>query len=241
MKTIQRSHALRVVLSVLFVLALVGGYFAYRWYERSGERTARLMLWLRDAEAHPEWAVQAGQRCEDAPFLQPTNGYIGFLWDDSFRPGHRHQGIDIFGGQAAGLTPVYTAYSGYLTRLPDWKSSLIIRIPADPLQPGRQIWTYYTHLADRQGNSFIVPAFPPGSTEVYVEAGSLLGYQGDYSGDPNNPTGVHLHFSIVLDDGQGRFLNELKIENTLDPSAYLGLQLNANESDGRVPICEGSR
>ncbi|MBN1665441.1 MAG: M23 family metallopeptidase [Anaerolineales bacterium] len=241
MKAIRRNNTLRIGLSLLFVLALVGGYFAYRWYARSGERTTRLLTWLRDPEAHPEWAVQAGQRCGQAPFLMPSAGYIGYLWDDSFRPGHRHQGIDIFGGQEAGLTPIYAAASGYLTRLADWKSSLIIRIPNDPLRPGRQIWAYYTHLADRQGNSFIDPAFPPGITDVYIEAGTLLGYQGNYSGDPNNPTGVHLHFSIVLDDGQGRFLNELKIENTLDPSPYLGLQLNANASDGRVPICDESR
>jgi hypothetical protein len=139
-----------------------------------------------------------------------------------------------------GLTPVVAAYTGYLTRLPDWKSSLIIRIPDDPLLPGRQIWTYYTHMADPQGNSFIVADFPPGSTEVLVEAGTLLGYQGNYSGDAFNPTGVHLHFSIVLDDGQGRFRNELDIKNTLDPSSYLGLALNARKSRGGIPVCEGA-
>ena len=47
----------------------------------------------------------------------PTDGFIGYLWDDSFRPGHRHQGIDIFGGGQPGDTPVYAAADGYLTRL----------------------------------------------------------------------------------------------------------------------------
>jgi len=234
----RRKTFLTTSLSVLFVLALVGGYFAYRWYSRSGERTTRLFSWLREPDAHPDWAIQAGQHCGEAPFEMPTSGYIGFLWDDSFRPGHHHQGIDIFGGTEAGLTPVYAAYDGYLTRLPDWKSTLIIRIPADPLKPGRQIWTYYTHLADQQGNSFVDAAFPPGSTEVFVEAGTQLGFQGDYSGDPNNPTGVHLHFSIVLDDGQGQFLNELMIQNTIDPSPYLGLNLNAKQNSGEVPVCK---
>jgi len=50
---------------------------------------------------------------------------------------------------------------------------------------------------------------------------------------------VHLHFSIVLDDGQGRFLNELDINNTLDPSPYLGLQLNAKLSAGESITCQG--
>jgi murein DD-endopeptidase MepM/ murein hydrolase activator NlpD len=159
--------------------------------------------------------VHAGERCGSAsaaaPFAMPTDGYVGFIWDDSFRLGHHHQGIDIFGGEASGMTPVYAAYPGYLTRLPDWKSSVIVRIPDDPLQLGRQIWAYYTHMADKQGGSYIVEDFPPGTAEVYVETGRLLGYQGNYSGDPLNPTGVHLHFSLVLDDGRGSFRNELEL------------------------------
>jgi murein DD-endopeptidase MepM/ murein hydrolase activator NlpD len=182
--------------------------------------------------------MQAGQLCGGAPFVFPTDGFPGFLWDDSFRVGHRHQGVDIFGGAEPGVTPVIAAASGYLTRLEDWKSSLIIRLPDDPLQPGRQIWTYYTHLADPQGSSFISPDFPPGTVEKFVEAGTLLGYQGNYSGDPGNPTGVHLHFSIVKDDGKGQFLNELEIRNTLDPSPYLGLPLNARTIGEALPACE---
>jgi murein DD-endopeptidase MepM/ murein hydrolase activator NlpD len=159
------------------------------------------------------------------------------LWGDSFRIGHHHQGIDVFGGEEVGLTPVYAAYPGYLTRQADWKSTVIIRVPDDPLQPGRQIWVYYTHLAGPDGESYIAPDFPPGTSEVYVEAGSLLGYQGNYSGTPNNPVGVHLHFSIVKDDGQGFYLNELEIGNTLDPSLYLGLSLNASQNLDQVPVC----
>ena len=167
----------------------------------------------------------------------PTNGLVGFFWDDSFRVGHRHQGIDIFGGGEPGEIPVVAAYSGYLSRLPDWKASLIVRVPEDPLQPGRQIWNYYTHMANPQGDSLIAAEFPPGTTDVFVQAGTLLGYQGNYSGTPDNPTGVHLHFSIVLDDGSGHFLNELEIGNTLDPSPYLGMSLNGGENSGEIAIC----
>jgi murein DD-endopeptidase MepM/ murein hydrolase activator NlpD len=195
------------------------------------------MSWLRNPSAYPDWAVKAGQRCGTAPFIIPTDGFIGFLWDDSFRIGHRHQGIDIFGGTEVNQTPVVAAYAGFLTRLPEWKSTVIIRIPDDPLQPGRQIWTYYTHLASPQGDSYISEQFPPGTYDQFVDVGELLGYQGNYSGTPGNPTGVHLHFSIVLDDGQGQFLNELEIENTLDPSPYLGLQLKAGEEITVAPVC----
>lgn len=70
-----------------------------------------------------------------------------------------------------------------------------------------------------------------------MEAGTLLGYQGNYSGDPYNPVGVHLHFSIVLDNGLGNFRNELEIGNTLDPSPYFGMNLNASTSRGEPPVC----
>jgi peptidoglycan LD-endopeptidase LytH len=217
-------------------LVVLIGYIVIRNVFRPA-RYFTLVEWLRNSEAHPDWAVTNGETCGDAPFAIPTDGLIGFIWDDSFRIGHRHAGIDIFGGEEAGITPIYAAYDGYLTRLETWKSSLIIRIPDDPLNPGQQIWTYYTHLADKEGNSFIVEDFPPGTEEVFVEAGTLLGYQGNYSGTPGNPTGVHLHFSVVKDDGSGGFLNELEIKNTLDPSPYFGLPLNGKSNSDTIPVC----
>ncbi len=228
----------RWVVVTLMVLILVGAYFAYPWLRTRFGRINRLGEWLRNPSSHADWAIQAGDHCADAPFSMPTSGYIGFIWGDSFRPGNRHQGIDIFGGDAPGKTPVLAAYDGYLTRLPDWKSTVIIRIPNDPLQPNRQIWTYYTHMADQNGTSYISPQVPPGTSELFVQAGTFLGYQGDYSGDPYNPVGIHLHFSIVLDDGQGSFRNELKIDNTLDPSPYLGLRLNASQNPRDVVTCQ---
>lgn len=237
MKQTRFHPALRIFLSVAVIGAIASPYFVYRWYTRTGGRAAQVIATIRDRRAHPEWNITAGTRCNAAPFSMPTNGFIGFIWDDSFRPGHRHQGLDMFGLADPGVVPVYAAYPGYLSRLPDWKSTIIIRVPDDPLRPDRQIWTYYTHMADSDGTSYIADTFPPGTWEVYVEEGTLLGYQGNYSGDPNNPTGVHLHFSIVKDDGSGNFMNELAIKNTLDPSPYLGMPLNAKENPDEVPTC----
>lgn len=231
MKTLLKLAALA------FVLFLAAGiYFILRRPGNAG-RTLKLYRFLDDPQGHAGWMMKAGTRCGDAPFLFPTDGYIGFLWDDSFRPGHRHQGIDIFGGAEVGVTPVYAAQDGYLTRLADWKSTVILRVPSDPLQPGRQIWAYYTHMADAEGNSFVSQEFPRGTREVFVKSGTLLGYQGNYSGTPGNPTGVHLHFSVVLDDGSGGFRNELEIKNTLDPSPYFGLSLNSQQNQGEIPLC----
>jgi murein DD-endopeptidase MepM/ murein hydrolase activator NlpD len=226
---------------VFFLVIFAGaGYWLYRSETSQGSRNLLVFTWLRNPQRDPDWAVQAGERCSDAPFQMPTYGFIGFLWGDSFRIGHRHQGIDIFAGTDVNLSPVYAAYSGYLTRLLDWKSSVIVRVPDDPLQPGRQIWTYYTHMAGSNGASFIAPDFPPGTHETFVEAGQLVGYQGNYSGDPGNPVGVHLHFSIILDNGEGSWLNELEFQNTLDPSPYLGLNLNASEDPQPIPVCDES-
>jgi peptidoglycan LD-endopeptidase LytH len=227
---------------------IVGGFvagvaiFLYTSMERTFSRSARVAAWLRESAAHPDWAVKAGTRCStDAPFLMPTDGLVGYLWDDSFKVGSRHQGIDIFSGTTGGKTPVVSAFAGYLTRLTTWKSAVIVRIPSDPLQAGRQIWLYYTHMADSNGDSFISSEFPPGISEKYIKAGTLLGYQGNYNGgDAASPTSVHLHFSIVLEDGNGGFRNELDINNTLDPSPYLGLPLNAKTNDGKVIVCKGS-
>jgi murein DD-endopeptidase MepM/ murein hydrolase activator NlpD len=222
----------------LLVALVSAGFFLFRMYHPNAARLLSFRTWIKDPASYPAWKLSAGSQCGSAPFIFPTDGFIGFLWGDSFRPGRAHQGIDIFAGTDIGVTRVIAAYPGYLSRLPDWKSTVIVRVPDDPLQPGRQIWLYYTHMADEFGNSYVSDEFPPGTSEQYIEAGTFLGYQGDYSGDPGNPVGVHLHFSIVEDDGNGQFKNELEIKNTLDPSPYLGLPLNAYENRDRIPLCE---
>jgi peptidoglycan LD-endopeptidase LytH len=210
--------------SLLFVTGIVLGVtYGPLWY-RGTQSSIRLRQWFTDPAAHPELSLAAGQRCPGAVFLLPTDGYLGFGWDDSFRPGHRHQGLDIFAPGRLNETPVIAAYDGYLTREPDWKSSVIIRHPRDPLNPARQIWTYYTHMADQSGEvDYILPEFPPGTRELFVSAGTLLGYQGNYSGDPGNPVGIHLHFSVVQSNLDGSFKNELDINNTYNPVPYLRL------------------
>lgn len=175
-------------------------------------------------------------QCPGAPFIIPTSGWIGVLYGDSIFGTLNHSGLDIFGLAGNGVTSVYAAYDGYLTRLPEWTSAVIIRHPQDPLVPGRQIWTYYAHLADTSGNDFIIEQIPRGTYELEVKQGTLLGYQGDYNGQSLRAIDTHLHFSLVLDDGNGNFLNETDIANTIDPSPYLGMRLN-NHCGDRPPTC----
>jgi len=194
-----------------------------------------------DAETRSRLIASQEKRCLGAPFIQPADGFIGLLYGDPRGPYTRsspHQGIDIFSEGGPGTTPVYAAYDGYLTRESGWRSSLIIRVPEDPLGHGRQIWLYYTHMADREGTDFIEERFPPGTREQFVRKGALLGYTGNFNGDPARPVAVHLHFSLVLDNGRGGYRNELEFDNTIDPSPYLGKAVRfACEGGGE---CTGS-
>jgi len=228
----------KLIIPIAVVAVSTAAIYLYFSNGQTNARRVQVFNWIRDPNSNPGYKLKAGSHCGEAPFIFPTEGVAGFLWDDSFRAGHRHQGIDIFGGTDPGMTEVIAAYAGYLRRLPDWKSSVIVRVAEDPLAPGRQIWLYYTHMADKNGDSYISHEFPPGTSEKWIKAGTFLGTQGNYSGDPFNPVGVHLHFSIVKDDGSGRFKNELEIANTYDPSPYLGLPLNANKNTDEIPVCE---
>lgn len=221
------------------VLGVGTAVWMYLSQTRTGivSRSMTVRAYLREPADFPELQMTANTICGDAPFAMPTNGMIGYVWDDSFRPGHHHTGLDIFGPDGLGKTPIYAVYDGYLTRLPGWKSTVIIRIPSDPLNPGEQIWTYYTHMADLDGNSFIDGAFPQGTEEVFVEAGTLLGYQGNFSGTEGNPTGIHLHISVVKSNPDGSFMNESILKNTLDPSPYFGFPLTKDQVGDDIPLC----
>ena len=228
-----------VLLSLLLLLTLL--LFHY-WRPAATPQLLRLRAWFNDPIAHAHWAVKAGERCGDAVMLIPTNGYVGFGWDDSFRPGHRHSGLDIFSPDGAvNVTPVLAAYDGYLTREAEWKSTIILRHPAFPAVPaaglpaGEQIWTYYTHMASRDGSqSFVASTFPPGSHDVFVKAGTLLGYQGNWAGSQWQFTGLHLHFSVVKSNADGSYADERDITNTYDPIPFLGL----TQSEEGVWVCK---
>jgi murein DD-endopeptidase MepM/ murein hydrolase activator NlpD len=227
-------YRLLIFLSLLFLLVLVFLLFHY-WRPAATPQLLRLRAWFNDPAAHAHWAVKAGERCGDAVMLIPTSGYVGFGWDDSFRPGHRHSGLDIFSPDGAvNITPVLAAYDGYLTREAEWKSTIILRHPAFPAVPaagldeGEQIWTYYTHMASRDGSqSFVAATFPPGTHDVFVKAGTLLGYQGNWAGSQWQFTGLHLHFSVVKSTADGSYADERDITNTYDPIPFLGLTRSA--------------
>ena len=219
---------------IVIALALVVFYLLTQLLRQVGDpsdlRARRMVEWAQGDEAQRAALITVQRApCPGAPFILPSDGFIGLLYGDPRGPYSAdapHQGIDIFSPGEPGVSPVYAAYDGYITREDGWRSALIQRVPDDPLQPGRSLWLYYAHMADGDGNSFIEPAFPPGTRERFVPRGTLLGYTGDYNGDSLRDIWVHLHFSIVLDDGGGRYRNELEFANTVDPSPYLGMPLH---------------
>jgi len=226
---------LRPLQVALLLLALIGfaAVLAYRWYFGLGVSDSNRVIrrYLSSPPIRTSLITPGGVACPGAPFIIPSEGLIALLYGDPALPYNalrRHTGIDIFGDGEPGEIAVYAAYEGYLTRLENWRSTVIIRHD-DPLQPGRTIWTYYTHLASLDGsNSYIADDFPAGTSEQWVEQGMLLGYQGLYAG-AGAPIAMHVHFSIVQSDASGAFLNEAVLGNTLDPSPYLGLPLNIND------------
>jgi hypothetical protein len=230
------------LLVIILIILAIGGYFVLRYFGGGSNSNDVIERWFNDPASRPALTTDMERNtCPDAPFILPSAGLIGLLWEDPARPYstfNPHSGIDIFGDGAPGTVPVYAAYGGDLTRLDDWVASVIIRHD-DPLQPGRAIWTYYTHMATRDGSrSFIVDDFPPGTTNQPVAQGTLLGYQGEYAGVGAGAIGMHVHFSIVQSESDGSFKNEAQSGNTLDPSPYLGMTLNIGDLPARPIGCQ---
>ena len=139
----------KTVLFLVIAGALVGtGIYVLATLRSAAARGRAVSRWMASPADYANLMIPAGTRCERAPFIFPVDGVAGYIWGDSFSPAHRHQGVDIFTGTAPGVTPIIAAADGYIMREPYWKAALIQRIPSDPLNPGRQIWLYYTHLAD---------------------------------------------------------------------------------------------
>jgi hypothetical protein len=238
-------HLKRWQKGLIVITGLAGvagsGYVTLRIYSQmQSNSTHYIGRWFDDAASHPDLSTIQREPCKNAPFLLPSDGLIGLLWQDPAAPYslfHRHSGLDIFGDGKAGTVPVYAAYEGYLYRQPGWVSTVIIKHD-DPLQPGRTIWTYYTHMASRDGTtSFISSNFPPGTDGRWVDQGTQLGYQGEYNGS-GVPIGLHVHFSIVQSEANGTYKNEAQTGNTLDPSPYLGMPLNIKDRPNRPIRCE---
>lgn len=158
------------------------------------------------------------QICSGAEFYIPTTGEMNLPWkcfddenycqpyvpnpdcqpDDIFcKP---HSGIDIFGGQNPGVTPVYATYDGVAQLSGD--SAVRINHSA----PYSGYFSYSTHMATEDGGYQDFRTVDHG--ELVVAGDTQIGSQGNY----NTPL-VHLHISY----------NNLATDYwpTLDPTGFL--------------------
>ena len=222
----------RILLAAITLIAALTTWFVL---ERPDSNYGAFVKWWRGNSAEKAELVTIGRTpCTGAPFSLPTDGFIGLLYDDPRGPyslTRRHQGIDIFIDDEPGTIPVYAVYDGYVRREDDWVSTIIQRIPSDPLNPDQQMWVYYTHMADEDGNDFIEPAFDRGTNEQFVEQGTLLGYVGNYDGNQPSRIWPHLHISLVRDGEDGVYLNEYFIDNTYNPSDYFKMDLTYGSAE----------
>src|SRR5512138_346013 len=103
----RRSIMFLLIAFTAVVTAIIVAYYMYR---PNAVRVNKFYQWIQDPGSHPDWKLAAGSQCGAATFVFPTNGFAGFLWGDPFGWRKTHQGIDVFAGTDAGITPVVAAY-----------------------------------------------------------------------------------------------------------------------------------
>ena len=82
-----------VLIAERLPLLLLGlAIFLAREIRTDSERTPYVLSFINDPASNQKLVIQAGTRCGTAPFIFPTTGMVGYLWDDVFNAGHRHQG-----------------------------------------------------------------------------------------------------------------------------------------------------
>lgn len=175
-----------------------------------------------------ETAPDEPEACPGAPWRLPTRSELGMWWIS--------KQLAFMGQGYESTVPVYAVADGLLTRHSDWHDAVAIQHD-DPLRPGEKVWTFYGGMASGWSEeSFVVQDFPLGSEGVLVKRGRLLGYQGQWFGQPGMHVWAHLHFAVVPAMADGSFPvgvvglvaeeepspGGAELERPLDPSPYLG-------------------
>jgi len=134
--------------------------------------------------------------CPGALWQLPTRGDMGLFWFNGQ--------LLMMGDGYTGEIPVYAIADGLLYQFPGWETSIAIQHD-DPINPGQKIWSFYGDLAPafNKTNPYIEDTFIE-AVGIPVEAGDLLGYQGQWLG-PNQQTWVHLRFTLLPANEDGSF------------------------------------
>ncbi len=73
-----------LVISIIFVILLTSGVYFFVNYRPSSFRAAQVFAWIKAPGSRTDIVIAAGSRCGNAPFIFPTTGVVGYLWDDFF-------------------------------------------------------------------------------------------------------------------------------------------------------------
>ena len=169
--------------------------------------------------------------CPGAVWRLPSDHSLGVQWRDA--------GLDFFGQGNEGKVPVYAVADGLLTR-PSGGVDTVAILHDDPLDSTQKVWSYYSSLRAANGTDYYVAQdFPLGARDIPVKAGQLLGYQGAWSGKPLWPKWIHMHFAVVRAQDQADFPSEFTLEDVLDPTPYLNMELKpeTDTENSQLPKC----
>jgi hypothetical protein len=220
----------------LILLHYFGGYdgaLKERWTpEMLSAISANYYLYGKYAETHVlkpvipmTGTLSSPVKCPGAHWRLPTQGDIGVKWKDGY--------LDFLGWGNEGEVPVYAVADGLLSRRTDWIDTLVIK-HEDPKNSGEGLWSYYSHMVTSNGKtSYIHPDFPPGSVDIPVHSGQLIGYQSRWGGRPLQATWLHLHFALLKNSELPVSFEEINPERLINPAVYFGINLNTN---GNLPV-----
>ncbi len=76
----------RLIFTLAIIILISASMYYYMTHKRSSARALQTFAFLRDPASRPDLMIKAGAQCDSAPFIFPTDGMIGFIWDDFFDP-----------------------------------------------------------------------------------------------------------------------------------------------------------
>ena len=168
--------------------------------------------------------------CENGVWALPTTAYLGYRYRDGL--------LAFYGAGAEGQVPVKAVADGLFYRLEGIPEGSFLILHEDPLNPGEKLIAYYGDMRSYQGDRiFISEAFLGNVQGVSVSKGETIGFQGMWSGSPNQQDWLHITFGLAPYDSQ--FLEEpdLLFENLIDPSVYFGIEIDTGAKSVKPIKC----
>ena len=174
--------------------------------------------------------VSAPSECSAGAWPLPTRATMGYRYENGW--------LSLYGAGPEGTVPVVAVAPGEVFRPEGFPEGSLAVIHEDPKNPAKRVILYYTEMQSyRKGEPLISEKIPLGATSLGVTAGETLGYQGMWSGRPNQQDWLHVTLGIAPYDSQ--FLEETgKLEDKLvSPAEYFGIQLDPDSRHVKPVIC----